>query len=146
MKIEQTDLKIIDSDHYSNLMILPEIIEDGQNIYASSTVSFFKFARNYINLNFIKKPDIVIEQRSIEWFGPTLLFTTAALTQNPELVSISINVLSNYISDLFKGQKDPNIKLNFMIQKSEGEYTKLNYEGPKEGLIEIEKLIAKLKK
>lgn len=146
MKIEQTDLKLIDSDHFPNLMIFPEIIEDGQNIYASSTVSFFKFARNFININFIKNPDIVIEQRSIDWFGPTLLFTTAALTQNPELVSISINVLSNYISDFFKGQKEPNIKLNVMIQKSKAEYTKINYEGPKEGLIEIENLIAKLKK
>lgn len=146
MKIEQTVLELIDLDHYSDLMILPEIIEDDQNIYASSTVSFFKFARNFININFIKKPDMLLEQRSIDWFGPTLLFTTAALTQNPDLVSISINVLSNYIYDYFKGQKEPNIKLNIMIQKSKTEYTKLNYEGTKEGLIEIEKVIAKLKK
>jgi len=88
----------------------------------------------------------VLEQRSIDWFGPTLLFTTAALTQNPELVSVALNVLSNYISDYFKGQRAPNIKINIVIQKSKTEYTNFMYEGPKDGLTEIEKVIEKLKK
>ncbi|MCT8090481.1 MULTISPECIES: hypothetical protein [unclassified Acinetobacter] len=146
MKIEKIELELLDLDHYSDLMILPELIEDEQNIYAASTVSFFKYARNFININYIQKPDIVLEQRAIDWFGPTLLFTTAALTQNPELVSIALNVLSDYISDYFKGRKEPNIKLNVMIQKSKAEYTNLKYEGPKDGLKEIEKLIEKLKR
>jgi len=146
MTIQQTDLQLSNLDHYSNLMILPELAEDEQNIYASSTVSFFKFARKSINIEFTKQPNIVLEQRSIEWFGPTLLFTTAALTQNPELVSIALNILSNYISDYFKGHKEPNVKLNIVVQKSKTEYTNFMYEGPKDGLIEIEKVIESLKK
>jgi hypothetical protein len=146
MTIQQIDLQLSNLDHYSDLMILPELTEDKQNIYASSTVSFFKFARKFININYVKKPDIVLEQRSIDWFGPTLLFTTAALTQNPELVSVALNVLSNYISDYFKGQRAPNIKINIVIQKSKTEYTNFMYEGPKDGLTEIEKVIEKLKK
>lgn len=146
MTIQQIDLQLSNLDHYSDLMILPELTEDKQNIYASSTVSFFKFARKFININYVKKPDIVLEQRSIDWFGPTLLFTTAALTQNPELVSVALNVLSNYISDYFKGQRAPNIKINIVIQKSKTEYTNFMYEGPQDGLTEIEKVIEKLKK
>ena len=146
MVIQQTDLQLFNLDHYSDLMILPELMEDEQNIYASSTVSFFKFARKLININYIEQPDMVLEQRSIDWFGPTLLFTTAALTQNPELVSVAINVLSNYISDYFKGHKEPNVKLNIIVQKSKTEYTKFMYEGPKDGLTEIEKVIKNLKK
>ncbi|WP_334135842.1 hypothetical protein [Acinetobacter schindleri] len=146
MTIQQIDLQLSNLDHYSDLMILPELTEDKQNIYASSTVSFFKFARKFININYVKKPDIVLEQRSIDWFGPTLLFTIAALTQNPELVSVALNVLSNYISDYFKGQRAPNIKINIVIQKSKTEYTNFMYEGPQDGLTEIEKVIEKLKK
>lgn len=146
MIIRQIDLQLSNLDHYSDLMILPELTKDEQNIYASSTVSFLKFARKFININYLKEPNIVLEQRSIEWFGPTLLFTTAALAQNPELVSIALNVLSNYISDYFKGHKEPNVKLNIMVQKSKTQCTNIMYEGPKDGLIEIEKLIESLKK
>ena len=146
MIIRQIDLQLSNLDHYSDLMILPELTEDEQNIYASSTVSFFKFARKFINIQYVKQPNIILEQRSIEWFGPTLLFRTAALVQNPELVSIALNVLSNYISDYFKGHKEPNVKLNIVVQKSEIEYTNFMYEGPKDGLKEIEKVIKSLKK
>ena len=68
------------------------------------------------------------------------------MVQNPELVSIALNVLSNYISDYFKGHKEPNVKLNIVVQKSEIEYTNFMYEGPKDGLKEIEKVIKSLKK
>ncbi|WP_163120952.1 hypothetical protein [Acinetobacter portensis] len=146
MTIQQTDLQLTNLDNYSDLMILPELIEDEQNIYVASTVSFYKFAKKFININYVKEPNIVLEQRSIEWFGPTLLFTTAALAQNPELVSIALNVLSNYISDYFKGHKEPNVKLNIIVQKSKTEYSNFMYEGPKDGLIEIEKVIESLKK
>ncbi len=87
----------------------------------------------------------MFQQRSIDWFGPTLLITTAALTQNPELVSITLNVISNYITDFFKGRQEPDIKISLLIQQSTTKFKKLDYEGNKDGLKEIEKLIKQLK-
>ncbi|WP_171262694.1 hypothetical protein [Acinetobacter sp. ANC 4470] len=146
MNIKQTDFESQEFENYQNLMIVPELIEDEQNIYSSSSISFYKYAKNQVNLNYIKKPDIVLEQRSIDWFGPTLLITTTALTQNPELISITLNVISNYITDFLKGRNEPNIKFSLLIQESRTRFKKLDYEGNKEGLKEVDKLIKQLKK
>ncbi|MFK4048563.1 hypothetical protein [Acinetobacter venetianus] len=145
MKIEQTDFESQQFESYHELMIVPELIENEQTIYSSSSISFYKYAKNQVNLNYIRKPDIILEQRSIDWFGPTLLITTAALTQNPELVSITLNVISNYITDFFKGRQEPDIKISLLIQQSTTKFKKLDYEGNKDGLKEIEKLIKQLK-
>ncbi|ENV37744.1 hypothetical protein F959_01264 [Acinetobacter venetianus RAG-1 = CIP 110063] len=145
MKIEQTDFESQQFESYHELMIVPELIENEQSIYSSSSISFYKYAKNQVNLNYIRKPDIILEQRSIDWFGPTLLITTAALTQNPELVSITLNVISNYITDFFKGRQEPDIKISLLIQQSTTKFKKLDYEGNKDGLKEIEKLIKQLK-
>jgi hypothetical protein len=139
MKIEQTDFESQQFESYH------ELIENEQTIYSSSSISFYKYAKNQVNLNYIRKPDIILEQRSIDWFGPTLLITTAALTQNPELVSITLNVISNYITDFFKGRQEPDIKISLLIQQSTTKFKKLDYEGNKDGLKEIEKLIKQLK-
>lgn len=146
MNIEQTDFESQQFENYQDLMIVPELIEDEQSIYSSSSISFYKYAKNQIHLSYIRKPDIVLEQRSIDWFGPTLLITTSALTQNPELISITLNVISNYITDFFKGRNEPNIKISLLIQQSKTQFKKLDYEGDREGLKEVEKLIRQLKK
>ena len=145
MKIEQTNFVSQQFENYQELMIVPELIENEQSIYSSSSISFYKYAKNQVNLNYIRKPDIVLEKRSIDWFGPTLLITTTALTQNPELVSITLNVISNYITDFFKGSQEPDIKVSLLIQQSKTKFKKLDYEGNKDGLKEIEKLIEQLK-
>lgn len=145
MKIEQTNFESQHFENYQELMIVPELIENEQSIYSSSSISFYKYAKNQVNLNYIRKPDIVLEQRSIDWFGPTLLITTTALTQNPELVSITLNVISNYITDFFKGSQEPDIKVSLLIQQSKTKFKKLDYEGNKDGLKEIETLIKQLK-
>ncbi|MFW1918907.1 hypothetical protein [Acinetobacter baumannii] len=146
MKIAHKDFESQEFGAYQELMIVPELIEDEQSIYSSSSISFYKYAINQVNIKYIKKPDIILEQRSIDWFGPTLLITTTALTQNPELISITLNIISNYISDFFKGSKEPNIKFTVLIQESKTQFKKIDYEGDKEGLKEVGKLINKLKK
>lgn len=145
MKIKQIDFESHQFGDYCELMIVPELIENEQSIYSSSSLSFYKYAKNQIHLRFIREPDILLEQRSIEWLGPTLLITTTALTQNPELVSITLSIISNYITDFFKGRKDPDIKFSILIQKSKTKFKKIDYEGDKEGLEEIEKIIQQLK-
>jgi len=145
MKIEQNDFDSEEFDNYSNIVIIPELAEDGQTTYSSDIISFHKYANNQVKLDYFKKPDLLLEQRSAEWFGPTILITTAALTQNAELISITLSVISNYLTDYFKGRKEPTIKIGFIKQKSKTQFTKFDYEGDKEGLKEFEKILDQLK-
>lgn len=146
MKIKQNDFNSQEFNNFLDLMIIPDSTENEQNIYSSDTISFHKYANNQkIHLNYITKPNLLLEQRSAEWFGPTILVTTAALTQNPELISITLSVLANYLTDYFKGRKEPKIKISFITQKSKTQFTKLDYEGDKEGLKEFEKLLKQFK-
>ena len=146
MKIEQNDIDSQEFDNFTDLVIIPELAKNGQNIYSSEIISFHKYANNQIKLDYLKKPDLLLEQRSAEWFGPTLLITTAALTRNTELISIALSVISNYLTEYFKGRKEPNIKISFITQKSKTQFTKFDYEGDKEGLKEFGKLLDQLKK
>jgi len=146
MKIEQNDIDSQEFDNFTDLVIIPELAKNGQNIYSSEIISFHKYANNQIKLDYLKKPDLLLEQRSAEWFGPTLLITTAALTQNTELISIALSVISNYLTEYFKGRKEPNIKISFITQKSKTQFTKFDYEGDKEGLKEFGKLLDQFKK
>ena len=145
MKIEQNDFDSQEFDNYSDVVIIPELVEDGQNIYSSDIISFHKYANSQVKLDYLKKPDLLLEQRSVEWFGPTLLITTAALTHNAELISITLSVISNYLTDYFKGRKEPTVKISFIKQKSKTQFTKFDYEGDKEGLKEFEKLLDQFK-
>lgn len=146
MKIEQNNFESQELDNYSELIIIPDLTKEEQNIYSSDIISFYKYAKNQVNLNYAKKPNLFLEQRSADWFGPTLLFTTAALTQNSELISITLNIISNYLTDYFKGHKEPKIKISFITQQSKTQFTKLDYEGDKEGLKEFEKILDQFKK
>lgn len=146
MKIEQNDIDSQEFDNFTDLVIIPELAKNGQDIYSSEIISFHKYANNQIKLDYLKKPDLLLEQRSAEWFGPTLLITTAALTQNTELISIALSVISNYLTEYFKGRKEPNIKISFITQKSKTQFTKFDYEGDKEGLKEFGKLLDQFKK
>lgn len=42
-------------------------------------------------------------QHALEWIGPVILISAAAYSQNPEIVTITLNVISNYLTDWFRG-------------------------------------------
>lgn len=57
------------------------------------------------------------ENHSIDWFGPTIFIPLMVISQNPNIVSFCLNIVSNYVYDLFKGKnKDPSINCSFIYE------------------------------
>ncbi len=82
---------------------------------------------------------VFLENRSIDWFAPTLFFSASLIIGNPNIVSVALNVLSNYIYDAFKhSSSDPQVSLSVVIEKSGKK--KIDYAGPVSGLSEIVKI------
>jgi hypothetical protein len=48
-----------------------------------------------------------VEHNDFEWVVPTLFIPAALLSQNPELVSLALGVLANYITDFLRGRPGP---------------------------------------
>jgi hypothetical protein len=56
---------------------------------------------------------------ALEWIGPIVLFSAAAISQNPEIMSITLGVISNYLADWFRAvpKQGRTAKLK-MVQKT----------------------------
>lgn len=107
MKLEIKELMLDKFDDLSEgVVILPHnYLSEDEEEYQSTTLSFYKYSKEKVEIACLTKPEIIVEQRSGEWFGPVLLFTSYSLSQNPALVSITCGVIANYVTDFFKGQK-----------------------------------------
>lgn len=141
---------LLESD---NILILPNNVNDLNAdilIYPSTTSSLIKeFKTKGLVASILgnsEKQTAYQDNRSIDWFAPTLFVTSTLLSQNPELINIALNVISNYLTDIFKGiKKDPTAKLTLVHRDDiKMRYTKINYDGPVSGLTEVKDIIKKL--
>jgi hypothetical protein len=82
-------------------------------------------------------------RKNADWYGPALFFSLTLITENPTIVSVSLNVLSNYITDFFKGSfGEKKVKLDIYVEKKgRKKLKKISYSGSVEGLKELEKII-----
>lgn len=156
MGIEVTELSLdyaIPDDASNSLLLLPMSIEhtlQGQEyvVYASSTTSVLKLLKSNsipVRLAISETKRIAYqENRSSDWFAPTILISSALLSQNPELVSLAINIISSYVYDIFKGKAaDPSTRCTFAyVGKAKGKM--VHYEGPVSGLSKIPQIIKEL--
>jgi len=113
--------------------------------YTQSSLNVLKlFQQNNIDTCFAlstPKDVVLIENRSADWIGPTLFFSMSLISQNPNIISICLNVLSAYIYDIFKGkQENTNVRCSFVIEDKK-KNKKYEYEGPVSGLNEMRKII-----
>lgn len=134
------------------LPFAPEKAVDGseRTIYAETTVSVFK----KLNSSGVKTALAVGElkdlalrhNRALEWVAPTILFTYAAISQNPNIVSIVLNVISSYLYDIFKGKTDEtNANCTFVYRgRKDSSCKKVTYKGPIDGLKDVEGIIREL--
>jgi hypothetical protein len=140
----------INSTLKSKVLILPAAVNSefkGRNeiAYTQSSLNVLKlFQQNNIATSFAvgnPKDVVLIENRSIDWIGPVIFFSISLISQNPNIVSICLNVLSSYIYDIFKGKlEDPNVRCSFVIEDKK-KNKKYEYEGPVSGLKEIKEII-----
>lgn len=80
---------------------------------------------------------------AFEWIGPTIFVPAMLLSQNPHLVTIALNVISNHLTEWFRGIPRDNrkVKLCVIAETKSGHYKKVEYEGTSDGLNELPEII-----
>lgn len=138
----------------NDICFLPENLEETKSksefIYTDNTLTVKKlFNKNNLLSDTLEKENLNLRQRrSIDWYAPTIYIGFSLLTQNPTLVSIALNVLSNYITDFFKGTfGEKKVKLDVVVEVTPKKtYKRISYEGNADGLKNLDKIIKSLKK
>jgi hypothetical protein len=84
-----------------------------------------------------------IEENSFEWVGPVIFIGAAVFSSHPHVISLSLSILANYLTDYFKGRPDPRrVKLSIVVPDSRSaRHTKIDYDGNIEGLKTIERIV-----
>lgn len=77
-----------------------------------------------------------VHNKSHDWAMPALLFTAEAIRTNPDLVSVVVDLVKAYVTDMFKGLwRDKQIKAEIVVEtRKAGTFQKITYEGGPEGL------------
>lgn len=86
-----------------------------------------------------------LQQYSFEWFGPTLFISAGLLSHDPNILSVTLGVITNYLYDLFKGSKNGKASLDIIVEQSSGSCKRIHYNGPPDGLSSIPEIIKGLK-
>ncbi|PAM95127.1 hypothetical protein B4N84_07530 [Flavobacterium sp. IR1] len=89
------------------------------------------------------------QENDITWIGPTIFIAYSFWAENPNLMSIGLSIIANYLTDIFKGKtKSPIVKLEYVIEKNpdKGEKNiRFSYEGDIEGLSKLPAILKNLK-
>ncbi len=85
-----------------------------------------------------------LQQYSFEWFGPTLLISANLLLQDPNLLSVTLGVITNYLYDLFKGATDGKASLDVILEQADGSCKQIHYSGPPDGLGKVADIVRDL--
>ena len=87
------------------------------------------------------------QRKSFEWVAPTLFVSASLLSQNANFISIALNVISNYLTDYFKGIiSDKTVKIDIVVEQTEKNKSKrIQYEGSLEGLDELTQILKEIR-
>ena len=80
-----------------------------------------------------------IHNRSHDWAMPILFIGAELMKQNPDLIGQALGLVQQYVVDQFKGMTGGRkIKAELVVEdRKAGQYNRLTYEGPPEGLGEL---------
>lgn len=132
---------------------IPENVFDTEEtsnfIYSETTSDLRKiFKKENVQVHYLTEDKPLLRSRKgADWYGPTLLFGLSVIVDNPHLIGISLNLVSSYLYDFFKGKiGDKSVKFEVVVEcKKKEEFKKINYEGPVEGIAELAKVVKSLK-
>lgn len=143
---DKMERKIIISRDYPHLVIL---ISSTQDRGDSATVKKLLDCEEIPNILAAEEyPDRMkhLPQSATEWIGPILFFSSTLISQNPHLIDITIGIISTYLSDIFFGNKSDNVaKFSIIRQEDEHKYTKIDYNGPVNGIDKVKDIVKQLK-
>ena len=85
-----------------------------------------------------------LQQYNFEWFGPTLFISASVLSQYPNVLSVILGIISNYLYDMFRDHKESKASLNVIFQQADGTCKEIRYSGPADGLSEVAEVVKQL--
>lgn len=129
----------------SNLATAKSIEELRQHVESDTVRTLLKASKiPYVEIFDEDNQPSYLQQYGFEWFGPTLFISTGLLSQNPNVLSITLGIITNYLYDLFKGSKSSKASLDVIIQQADGSCKEVHYSGPPDGLSDIAKIVKAL--
>lgn len=156
-QIDEVDLtsalKQLDIELPTTIAFFPE------NLKTATSTTEFVFSDSLVDLNkVLKKNNLAIpalggtsnltrSRKNADIYIPAIFFGASILSENPNLVSLSLNIVSNYLTDFFKGRLGPkksHIEL-YIETKEKGKVKKISYTGNVDGLKELPDIIKNMK-
>ena len=99
----------------------------------------------YADVSRQNDPPKYVTEHSADLILPTIFISGALLSQNPQLVSLALNIISNYATDIFKGMRsEQTVKIDFVSETAEGGYKNLSFEGSPQAIPEVMPLFQEL--
>lgn len=147
-KLEELGLNIPQT-----LSFLPENFETAgakeEFIFTESMVDLNKvFRQSNINLDvFGGDTELYRSRKNADIYLPAIFLSLSMISNNPNLVSVSLNILSSYVYDRLKGslgKKTAHVEF-YIETKEKGKVQKISYKGEADGIKELEKVIKALK-
>lgn len=79
------------------------------------------------------------QEDAFEWVGPTLFVAFSWISQSPEALSVALGVVSNYVTELFRGTPSAkqNANLKLVVERADGTGVEITYEGPPAGIEDL---------
>lgn len=129
----------------SNLGTAKSIEELRQHVESDTVRTLLKASKiPYVEIFDEDNQPSYLQQYGFEWFGPTLFISAGLLSQNPNVLSITLGIITNYLYDLFKGTKSSKASLDVIIQQADGSCKEVHYSGPPDGLSDIAEIVKAL--
>ncbi len=136
----------------NGLTFIPENIESANTkedlIFTESIIELNKYFKlNNLHVNSLGgKPELYRSRKNADIYLPAIFIAYSTLSENPNIVSLALNVISSFIYDNLKGTiGNKTAKIEFYIEKKKGKISKINYKGDAEGLKDFDKIIKALK-
>ncbi|MFK7050202.1 hypothetical protein FLACOL_00169 [Flavobacterium columnare] len=136
----------------NGLTFIPENIETANNkedlIYTESVIELQKYFKiNNLNINPLGgEPELYRSRKNADIYLPAIFIAYSTLSENPNIVSLVLNIISSFIYDNIKGTIGrKTAKIELYIEKKKGKISKLKYKGDAEGLKNLEEIIKGLK-
>jgi hypothetical protein len=89
---------------------------------------------------------LYVDNRSDDIFLPFIIFTLQCISDHPDVINSTLELIANYLSAKFERLHDHS-RVRFKYAKQGGDgYELIEYEGPVQGLVEARKFKSKIEK
>jgi hypothetical protein len=86
-----------------------------------------------------QEPFLALAQHAVDWYGPTLFLSAGFINENPLLVGVAINLITDYVRELFgrvPGRRRAHLAV-VVERDAEKESVRISYDGEIEGIKEL---------